>query len=93
MSMFISKGPYGPKCNINLNKNVGAEADLEEVISDEKFPNVDRLSIFHVVGAPDLDDVHVRQADQYRGKRTRHQEPPVSPNKNNLNINYCKSYL
>jgi hypothetical protein len=54
----------------NLNKDVGAENDLECVVPDEKSPQVLGGPILHVVRAPHLDQVHVRRADRHRRKRT-----------------------
>ena len=55
---------------MNLNKNGGAEEDLEEVVADEELPDVERLPVLHVVGTPDLDDEDVGQADEQGRQRT-----------------------
>ena len=54
----------------NLNKDVGAENDLEGVVPDEKGPQVHGGPILHVVRAPHLHQVHVSRADRHRRKGT-----------------------
>ena len=50
---------------------------MEEVVHDEKAPDVHGLPVLHEIGTPDLDNVDVGGADEHGGERTGHERPAV----------------
>lgn len=73
----MNNGPHS--LVTHLIEEPGREDNLQEVVHDERLPELKWLSILHELGAYDLHYESIGEAYTHGGQRPRHEEPVVDP--------------